>query len=300
MEGYSKVACLMSTYPEFAILRSFRGLNMQNLLYLQAEITHLEAELRHQAAEDIASCKRPDQEHDWWSLTQGHEDGDARQWSIVLKIREKLDKYNEALLRQSAILGLDHPTTHNLQTLRSWFERPLMGSFPLYGLDRTSWDKEHEEDLVCLRTQKPPDVLSRIFSHSVIPTVHHLLPAKLKRPVSEHLGTGLYEYNDSTIRSFARVATVVIASVLPLCSVVILYVVRSNGLRLGIIIVLSALFSLALALMTNARNIEIFAATSAYVLYLLDISFLLTCWPCSFAAVNVVYLTNGAPGTLSS
>jgi hypothetical protein len=57
--------------------------------------------------------------------------------------------------------------------------------------------------------------------------------------------------------------TTVVASLLPLCSVVVLYVVQSNGLRLGIIVVLSACFSLALALMTNARKIEVFAATSA-------------------------------------
>jgi hypothetical protein len=97
----------------------------------------------------------------------------------------------------------------------------------------------------------------------IIPNIHHRLPAKLKRPVSEHLGEGLYEYNDTTLRSLGRIAMTVIASILPLCSVVILYVVRSNGLRLGIIIILSALFSLSLALMKTARNIEIFAATSA-------------------------------------
>jgi len=54
-----------------------------------------------------------------------------------------------------------------------------------------------------------------------------------------------------------------VASLLPLCSVIILYVVQANGLRLGIVVVLSAIFSLALSLMTNARKIEIFAATSA-------------------------------------
>jgi hypothetical protein len=57
--------------------------------------------------------------------------------------------------------------------------------------------------------------------------------------------------------------TTVVASLLPLCSVIVLYVVQSNGLRLGIIVILSACFSLALALMTNARKIEVFAATSA-------------------------------------
>jgi hypothetical protein len=65
------------------------------------------------------------------------------------------------------------------------------------------------------------------------------------------------------VKRIVRVVTTVVASILPLCSVIILYVVQSNASRLGIIVLLSALFSLALALMTDSRKIEIFAATSA-------------------------------------
>jgi hypothetical protein len=94
MEGYAKVASLMGMHPEFGILRRFQALNMQNLLYLQAEITHLEAELHSIAKEDIASGKMPGHTHDWWTLSQGHEFGDAKQWQMALEIREKLEKYS--------------------------------------------------------------------------------------------------------------------------------------------------------------------------------------------------------------
>jgi hypothetical protein len=57
--------------------------------------------------------------------------------------------------------------------------------------------------------------------------------------------------------------TTVVSSILPISSVVVLYFVRSNGLQLGMLVVFSAIFSFALALMTNARKVEIFAATSA-------------------------------------
>jgi len=49
MEGYAKVAHLMATQEEFAILRRFRELNMQRLLYLQAEIIHLRSEVEQLA-----------------------------------------------------------------------------------------------------------------------------------------------------------------------------------------------------------------------------------------------------------
>jgi hypothetical protein len=85
------------------------------------------------------------------------------------------------------------------------------------------------------------------------------------------------EYSDKHIALVARVVSTVVASLLPLLSIIVLFIVRDNVLRLVVIVILSALFSLSLALMTSARRIEIFAATAA------------------FAAVNVVYLTNGAP-----
>jgi hypothetical protein len=94
MEGYAKVASLMGMHPEFGMFRRFLALNAQCILYMQAEITHLEAELRSIAEEDIASGKMPGHAHDWWTLSQGHEFGDAKQWQMVLEIREKLEKYS--------------------------------------------------------------------------------------------------------------------------------------------------------------------------------------------------------------
>jgi hypothetical protein len=170
---------------------------------------------------------------------------------------------DDSLLKCMAVLNLQSPNAYDLGFLRSWFERPSMGSFPLYGLDRKSWDPTYEWDLAALCSRKAPDPFSQWVSDRVIPTFHHIIGSKYRAPVSEDIGSGIYEYNDSTIAFIAHIATTVVASVIPLSSVVILYVVKSNGLRLGIIALLSALFSLALALMTNARKIEIFAATSA-------------------------------------
>jgi hypothetical protein len=61
---------------------------------------------------------------------------------------------------------------HDLQFLRSWFERPKMGSFPLLGLDRKSWDPENEKDLVALAPRRAPDHFSHWFINSFMPAFH--------------------------------------------------------------------------------------------------------------------------------
>ena len=45
VEGYPKLAGYITSLPEVAIFRRFGAMNARNLLYLQAELTDLEAAL---------------------------------------------------------------------------------------------------------------------------------------------------------------------------------------------------------------------------------------------------------------
>jgi hypothetical protein len=68
MEGHAKVAKLISRHPELATVRRFGDLNMQSLLYLHAELVHLEAEYRKLAEDDQSHPDRLDHAKDWFSL----------------------------------------------------------------------------------------------------------------------------------------------------------------------------------------------------------------------------------------
>ena len=99
-EGHAKIATFMSQNTEFAIFRRFRKLNYQNLLYLQAELIHLERDLRELAERDSNDANRTFYCKDWWFLAQNEEEHDDReQWEKVLQIREKLKEYSMPPLR---------------------------------------------------------------------------------------------------------------------------------------------------------------------------------------------------------
>ncbi|MAD83731.1 MAG: hypothetical protein CL912_12285 [Deltaproteobacteria bacterium] len=95
MEGYAKVAHLMARQKETAILRRFRKLNLQRLLYLQAEITHLEYEVKQLAERDSAHEDRIYHAKDWWSLSQAGEREDTEQWRVFSELSGKLDLYSK-------------------------------------------------------------------------------------------------------------------------------------------------------------------------------------------------------------
>lgn len=95
MDGYAKVAELMARYDELGIFRGFKSLNLQMLLYLQAEIIHLEADLAVLVQKDKACAARQAHTIDWWSLSHGEDDGARRQWETVLEIQDKLEHYSK-------------------------------------------------------------------------------------------------------------------------------------------------------------------------------------------------------------
>jgi hypothetical protein len=55
MSGYEKLAGLMAKHSEVATFQRFDFLNTLNILYLQAELVHLERELRNSMREDLES-----------------------------------------------------------------------------------------------------------------------------------------------------------------------------------------------------------------------------------------------------
>jgi hypothetical protein len=95
--SYPRLSEFMGLWPEVAIFRRFGALNSQNLLFLQAEIAHLERELkvireREEKREDEKGLLA---QRSWFELSQETEDGEpCPQWAVIQEIRSKLSEYS--------------------------------------------------------------------------------------------------------------------------------------------------------------------------------------------------------------
>ena len=200
MEGYAKLASLMGSHPEVAILRRFATLNAQNLLYLQAELVALENDLQSIAAEDCASGDphRTIYSRDWYTLSQSENRtaGDKRagkQWQTVLSIRDKLKDYSnlgtiasatpviskllivfrdEALHHQIALTALRPVNPRDLAFLQQWMQRPSMGNVYLLGRDSNIWSETDSSDLIALHARHAEDPFTRWLSDTVVHAYH--------------------------------------------------------------------------------------------------------------------------------
>ena len=88
----------MASYPDLSIFRRFGALNTQNLLFLQAEITHLERALNNIRRDDEETNNESGltAQRNWYELSELSDDGEPnRQWVIIQNIREKLQEYSK-------------------------------------------------------------------------------------------------------------------------------------------------------------------------------------------------------------
>jgi len=100
IDGYPKLACHMGIHPELAIFRRFGNLNALNLLYLQAELIHLEKKLRSLEIVDSETQLGSSSSYarDWYWLNNSAFEDNSDQIQIIHEIRTKLKEYSQFLL----------------------------------------------------------------------------------------------------------------------------------------------------------------------------------------------------------
>lgn len=96
MGNYNTLAAVIGAHHELALFRRFATLNAQNILYLQAELVHLESELASLALEN--SCSKDESPASFQAslfyLKDSSDGENESQWRKVLETREKLKEYS--------------------------------------------------------------------------------------------------------------------------------------------------------------------------------------------------------------
>ncbi|KAI9696593.1 MAG: hypothetical protein M1836_005612 [Candelina mexicana] len=245
-DGYQKLSDFMGHHLENAIFRQFKALNVQNLLYLQAEMTRLEAELQEIATGDQQSADSSGNiyHRSWWELSQAPEEKHSNpQWVKVLEIREKLELYNITLLRIVEVFKLDQPRRHSLKILRRWLQAPEYGNFFLRGTEAQIWDQKNDGDLIALsHNSNEQDLFSSWLAEKFIKFFHQTCGYRFKKSIPGDVESGLANYKDTHIYEATNAISTTLAAMLPTLCMFVLYFVKSPLARLGFIMCFSATF----------------------------------------------------------
>ncbi|KAK8097449.1 hypothetical protein PG984_016588 [Apiospora sp. TS-2023a] len=288
---YYRLAHIMHKDQNLAIFNNFNELAMVQLLRLQAEIVELRGALEHQIRQNSKSEDKDEQRYSQsFRLLHASKPAGGEEVQLHDLIQSKLTSYYDLMIKGkvnstgaaqrwvntqavSQIERLREPDKQQLKELQEWLGDSRGGNnFPLE-LELTTWlDKDRSQYVCPGPARAEPDFFTTLLSRHVVRLYHHLWG---RRGPSKHIiddESGLRCYDDSIINRVAAVATVIVASTLPVLTIYILNVLPTKELRIGVTAILTAVFAGMLAAFSSAKRAEIFAATA------------------TFAAVEVVYI----------
>ncbi|KAL9042553.1 MAG: hypothetical protein Q9214_003742 [Letrouitia sp. 1 TL-2023] len=268
MANYSTLSNLIATHGDAAIFRRFTPLNVKNLLYMQAELIHLDAELRIIENEDRTSGnpEKSSFSSSFYDLKESAGTGNDSQW-------------HSALLQFMDIQRLAKPMPRDIDFLREWLDRPEGGDFFLRGREADTWHSSSDFIKLCGQ-QSDIDALTRAIYNKIIPWYHHVWGHRMR--VCEHLYAsdlakltkaekpsktrewdGVWVYDRAMLTAIANGISTLLASLLPASSILILYLLPKPATRLAVSMLFITLFSFILTTVSTARRIDVFAATAA-------------------------------------
>jgi hypothetical protein len=147
--------------------------------------------------------------------------------------------------------------------MQRFLEDPKTMGVPFYGRDSLVWGsnrdpKGHSPDLITLCPRPKEDAFSGWMVDKMITRFFCCL--MFKKASEKH---GVVGYDDSTVFRVTYWITSILASLIPIASIMVLYCIRSIPARLGAIAAFNVFMSVCLIAFTNAKRAEVFAITAA-------------------------------------
>ncbi|KAF2204293.1 hypothetical protein GQ43DRAFT_388278 [Delitschia confertaspora ATCC 74209] len=267
LEGFPSLSALLSSDPDLQVYRRFNRLTARNLLYLQAEILDLETRLKEFDTEDLEVVSSEESEwmevklssQCWEVFRERAEDGCPREkerLDLILKVRERLGDYQDALIRQSHLLNLDNPSLRVRGAVTGWFDEKR----PLVGNARNMFNGRARHDMVSLRTPLDQDRLTTLLQTYL----GHVFKSRKKYKDHPQDWEGMYYFPEATVKHIVSFVSVLLAATLLVGAITSLYFVKRPSTVIGILAAFTTLFAGSIGLLTNARKVDIYAATAAY------------------------------------
>ncbi|EEU38325.1 uncharacterized protein NECHADRAFT_91425 [Fusarium vanettenii 77-13-4] len=236
------------------IFKRFNRLAARNLLLLQSELAELEARLDEYDREDSDRGMEVLQSLRNWEEYKARNDKESDRMKLLDKIKITLKDYREAMIFESTLATIPPPDRKTLKAFRNNFfhkgpERaegwPMLGghSSSLY---------DDPDDLVVLHTAEPPDRLTMF--------VQDYFGFMFKATSSSSVGYA----SGKRISAFISYLSTILAALLLIGAIVVLYNIKTDNLKLGLIALFTIIFAASVGLLTNARRAEVFGATAAY------------------------------------
>lgn len=165
---------------------------------------------------------------------------------------------DETLILQSQIANFKQPSARVTSTFREYLEGNTFKGKTLQAMPIISGSAKgflsDTTDLIALRVPDDQDFLSTFLQNHW---------AFRKRQTKDPFDRTTIYKNQHVVQTVAAIS-MTLAAILLISAIISLHFVTSPKAKLGLVAAYTLLFAVSLALMTNAKRVEVFAATAAY------------------------------------
>ncbi|KAK4164680.1 hypothetical protein QBC43DRAFT_317330 [Cladorrhinum sp. PSN259] len=265
--GYPKLAAVMSSEKDIAILHRFDQSNMLSLLSLQSEIMELEKDLRLEigvdASQGLAYAVN-------FKLSR---DKGSMQYEKIKELRKTLKEYNELVIQAYQLNAIHSPKPSQLSALKNWLRDFNGGNSFLKQQEALTWMDPDESAYVCLNpARRENDLFIEFVSHKLLRLWHYLVGQRIGTGQVVDEATAHTSYSTARVAKAGSIIATILASLFPVLTILALNQVQNTDTRVGMSAGFTAVFAIMIVIISDARRIEVFAATA------------------TFAAVEVVFI----------
>ncbi|KAK3725217.1 hypothetical protein LTR37_000728 [Vermiconidia calcicola] len=282
-KGYRQIATFQSSDPNFLLYRGFGYLHCRLLSALQYDIECLETEL-----DKLDEWEKSKGNPEGRLTCKEHDDSYASKDrfpkvfqlrfkrtrpELLAELKTKLLEYDEVLLKTREVSTLQRPCNKDYRSVKSWF----MNQEPVV---QGEWKYiRREEDIITLRTGRECagfdgyveyllDYMDACLKKCHCHVIRNVFMTKSLREKTKD--PNLRYYAPARVDTLVGIIITTIIFILLVLPVVALYEISSVGERasafeaIGILIIFTLVFGMAMSILTKAKRHELFAACAAY------------------------------------
>ncbi|KAM7204001.1 hypothetical protein V8F33_001972 [Rhypophila sp. PSN 637] len=261
VDGFPSLAAFIASDPDrtAGIFKRFDRLAARNLLNIQAELAELQAQLDIFDNDDKISMESLQSLRNWSDYKKRQAEDPARM-ELMIKIKEAMKEYREALIFDSTLAAIPPPDRKTLKAFREVFfhGRPNdPDSFPTLG-GSSSTVYNDPNDLVAVHRLQDLDRLTVFVRDHFGYFFQHKTPTGgTDIPIVGYA-------SGQKLSTFVGCLSAILAALLLFGSILALYKTTSPEAKLGLVVLFTSIFAISLSVLTNAKRSEIYGSTAAY------------------------------------
>ncbi|KAI1088280.1 hypothetical protein F5B19DRAFT_433238 [Rostrohypoxylon terebratum] len=259
LPGYPRFAAFLSLHRSFYIFRNFSKLRVRLLLSKQDELVQLEDRLESLDCDSTFAFFRGSLRHDrngeraqlMAEIERGLIDYASTGLSFLQEIDLSLDRVEKSLQRHAA-------RRRDIENAQRWMQNT--GQIP-----RNEAAYLWQDDLITIG-ETDEDAASPFLQHLIEDTIISLSKLVKRTPLHRIVSRDpdLHIFSASVLSNIFRFLMTILLLLILFVPVIISAIVENTVARIGVAVIASCIFILALAILANARTSEIFVAGATY------------------------------------